>query len=214
MANSMEGQETVHSVCGPLCHSIADMRLFMTSVLAEKPWSYDSKVIPLEWRQSEEDAIKAKISSRQLTLGFYKCDGRVCSLYHRILKVSQLIAQVLPHPPILRGIQLAVDSLQKAGHTVLSWEPYKHPFAVELIGKIYASDGGKVISFAYATDIVLLTLCIGYRRQPQALRRTTHPKHRGLGGPLQAQAGNERALEYSPTEVGVSIRVSLSHPEF
>ncbi|KAF5573256.1 glutamyl-tRNA(gln) amidotransferase subunit A [Fusarium pseudoanthophilum] len=46
MANSMEGQETIHSVCGPICHSVADMRLFVTSVLSQKPWSFDSKVLP------------------------------------------------------------------------------------------------------------------------------------------------------------------------
>lgn len=79
MANSMEGQETVHSVCGPITHSIADMRLFMTSVLAEQPWQYDSKVIPLPWRQIEEDVIKAKLSGG-LTLGYYSCDGNVCLL--------------------------------------------------------------------------------------------------------------------------------------
>lgn len=77
MANSMEGQETVHSVVGPIAHSVPDMRLFVNSVLEQQPWSYDSKVIPLPWRQSEEDAIKTKISSSQLTLGFFECDGNV-----------------------------------------------------------------------------------------------------------------------------------------
>lgn len=77
MANSMEGQETVHSVCGPLCHSVADMRLFMTSVLEQQPWLHDSKVIPMPWRQGEEDAVKSKIASGGLTLGFYTCDGNV-----------------------------------------------------------------------------------------------------------------------------------------
>ncbi|KAF4120248.1 amidase [Geosmithia morbida] len=125
MANSMEGQETVHSVCGPLTHSIADMKLFMTSVLAESPWSYDSKVIPMPWRQSEEDAVKAKIDAGHLVLGFYNCDG-----------------EVLPHPPILRGVQMVVDTMKAAGHTVVPWEPYRHPYAVDLINKIYASDGG------------------------------------------------------------------------
>ena len=88
----MEGQETVHSVCGPLTHSVkgrydillkdyfnafSDMRLFMTSVLAQEPWKYDSKVIPMPWRQIEADAIKAKLVSGGLTLGFYDCDGVV-----------------------------------------------------------------------------------------------------------------------------------------
>ena len=75
----MEGQETIHSVCGPICHSIKDMRLFTKSVLAEKPWNYDSKVIPMPLRQAEEDATKEKISSKSLTLGFYNCDGNVSS---------------------------------------------------------------------------------------------------------------------------------------
>lgn len=35
-----------------------DMRLFVESVLAEEPWKYDSKVVPIPWRQSEVDTIK------------------------------------------------------------------------------------------------------------------------------------------------------------
>jgi amidase len=54
-----------------------DMRLFVTAVLAEEPWKYDSKVIPMPWRQSEEEAIKTKISSGRLTLAYYNCDGNV-----------------------------------------------------------------------------------------------------------------------------------------
>jgi len=125
MANSMEGQETVHSVCGPLTHSVADMRLFVTSVLNEEPWKYDSKVIPMPWRQPEEDAIKAKIASGGLTIGFFSSDGNV-----------------LPHPPVLRGIDIVTSKLKSAGHDLFPWDPYKHDFAVDLINGIYASDGG------------------------------------------------------------------------
>ncbi|KAF6525491.1 hypothetical protein HZS61_011286 [Fusarium oxysporum f. sp. conglutinans] len=125
MANSMEGQETIHSVCGPICHSIADMRLFVTSILSQKPWTYDSKVIPMPWRYDEENAIKEKISSRGLNLGYYSCDGNV-----------------LPHPPVLRAVHKVVDKLSEAGHTVIPWEPYRHPYAVDLANRIYASDGG------------------------------------------------------------------------
>src|ERR1700750_1503082 len=101
------------------------MRLFVKAVLAEEPWNYDSKVVPMPWRQPMEDAIKTKISSGGLTLGYYNCDGNV-----------------LPHPPLLRGISTGVSAVQKAGHTVFPWEPYKHPYAVNLINGIYASDGG------------------------------------------------------------------------
>ncbi|KAJ5574137.1 acetamidase [Penicillium hispanicum] len=125
MANSMEGQETVHSVVGPIAHSAADLRLFLTSVLGEEPWKYDSKVIPLSWRQAEEDAIRSKIhTGGGLTLGFYSCDG-----------------VVLPHPPILRGMESVVSALKTNGHTVLPWTPYKHGFGHDLINDIYAADG-------------------------------------------------------------------------
>ncbi|KAJ5174695.1 Acetamidase [Penicillium canariense] len=128
MANSMEGQETVHSVVGPIAHSAADIRLFLTSVLAEEPWKYDPKVIPLPWRSAEEESIKSKIPGG-LTLGFYSSDG-----------------VVLPHPPILRGVETVVSALQQNGHTLLPWTPYKHDFAHELINDIYAADGNIDVS--------------------------------------------------------------------
>ncbi len=53
------------------------MRLFMTSVLAEEPWKYDSKVIPMPWRPAEADVINKKLTSGGLTLGYYNCDGNV-----------------------------------------------------------------------------------------------------------------------------------------
>lgn len=56
---------------------VVDLKLFVTSVLHEEPWKYDSKVIPMPWRQAEEDIIETKISSGGLTLGFYNCDGNV-----------------------------------------------------------------------------------------------------------------------------------------
>jgi amidase len=102
-----------------------DMRLFAKAVLAQEPWKYDSKVIPMPWRESEVDVIKSKLSSGGLTLGYYNCDGNV-----------------LPHPPILRGVETVVSTMKKAGHTVVPWEPYKHPYAVDLINGIYAGDGG------------------------------------------------------------------------
>ncbi|KAF3386419.1 Acetamidase [Penicillium rolfsii] len=123
MANSMEGQETVHSVVGPMAHSAADIRLFLTSVLGQEPWKYDSKVVPIPWRPAEEEAIRLKIPDG-LTLGYYACDG-----------------VVLPHPPILRGVETVVSTLKKNGHTVIQWMPYKHDFGHNLINSIYASDG-------------------------------------------------------------------------
>jgi len=35
-----------------------------------------------------------------------------------------------------------LSALRENGHTVVDWKPYKHDFAVDLIGGIYAGDGG------------------------------------------------------------------------
>ena len=59
------------------------MRLFVTSVLAQEPWKYDSKVVPMPWRQAEADIIKSKLASSGLTLGFYNCDGNVSVSHQR-----------------------------------------------------------------------------------------------------------------------------------
>ncbi|THW99561.1 glutamyl-tRNA amidotransferas-like protein subunit A [Aureobasidium pullulans] len=128
MANSMEGQETVHSVVGPITHSVPDMRLFVQSVLEQEPWKHDSKVIPMPWRQSEHDAAVKKTTSDKLTLGFFNNDG-----------------VVMPHPPILRGVDKVVSTLRENGHEVIDWKPYRHDYAVDLIQGIYASDAGKDI---------------------------------------------------------------------
>lgn len=112
----------------------------MKSILAQEPWRYDSKVIPLPWRQSEADIIKNKIGSGGLALGFYEHDGIVSTPSY--LNNPPLTEQVLPHPPILRGIRKVVETMNKAGHTTFPWTPYKHTFAVDLINGIYASDGG------------------------------------------------------------------------
>lgn len=62
----------------------------MTSVLAQEPWKYDSKVIPMPWRQAEEDGIKSKIASGGLTLGFYNCDGVVSSTIHYVKRCRKI----------------------------------------------------------------------------------------------------------------------------
>lgn len=36
------------------------------------------------------------------------------------------------------------DKLKAAGHSVSPWDPYKHPYAVDLANRTYAADGGTV----------------------------------------------------------------------
>ncbi|CAG7976886.1 unnamed protein product [Penicillium salamii] len=123
MANSVEGQETAHSIIGPIAHTAADLRLFLKAVLSQEPWNYDPKVIPLPWRSSEEDIARSKVAGR-LTLGYFYSDG-----------------VVNPYPPILRGIDEAVAKLRENGHTLIPWRPYKHAYAQRFVRIMYTADG-------------------------------------------------------------------------
>jgi hypothetical protein len=69
--------------------TVPDLRLFLTSVLGQEPWKYDSKVVPLPWRSTEEEAIKSKIQDG-LNLGYYSCDGVVGLLERRDLENTKI----------------------------------------------------------------------------------------------------------------------------
>lgn len=122
--NSYEGQETVPSVCGPIAHNLGDLKLFVKSVLSQKPWFHDPKVIELGWRENAVEEIR---HSEKLCFGVMKWDGTY-----------------MPHPPIQRGIEMVVDALKKAGHEVVEWEPYQHQRGIDLIFSVFRQDGGKV----------------------------------------------------------------------
>jgi len=58
----------------------------------------------------------------------------------------------MPHPPILRGIQQVITALQKAGHTVVEWQPYKHKCAIDLSYRVLFADGCAAIKRALASS--------------------------------------------------------------
>ncbi|CCG81827.1 putative General amidase GmdA [Taphrina deformans PYCC 5710] len=125
MANSMEGQETVHSVVGPLGHSAEDISFFMKAVLAQEPWFYDPKVVELPWNflKFEAGAHGTK------TFGYFDFDG-----------------VVMPHPPIKRAIKEVVAALKAQGHKVVPWKPFDHARGIDIINKVYTADGNEDVT--------------------------------------------------------------------
>lgn len=102
MANSMDGQNSVLSVVGPLSHSVASLRLMVKSLLSQQPWLHDPLCNELPWRQDQETQILDLISSSKLAFGILKHDGAVT-----------------PHPPVQRALDMVVDTLRKLGHEVI-----------------------------------------------------------------------------------------------
>lgn len=84
------------STCGPIPHNLSDIKLFVKSVLDQKPWFRDPKVIELEWRESVVEEVR---SAEKMCFGIMKWDGIF-----------------MPHPPIVRGMEMVAHALRRAGH--------------------------------------------------------------------------------------------------
>lgn len=130
MANSMDGQNSILSVVGPLATTARAAKLLTKSMLAAKPWLHDPLVVDMPWRDAEEQAIrdivKSSSSKGQLTLAVLKSDGIVN-----------------PQPPVARAITTVVEALTSAGHKVIEWKPPSHQRLLDIALKTWVYDGGR-----------------------------------------------------------------------
>lgn len=106
MANSMDGQNSVLSVVGPLATTAGSLRLLVKSILSQQPWLHDPLVVELPWRDEQEQEILNLIKSStagkgKLAFGILKHDG-----------------VVTPQPPVSRAVQIVSTTLEKLGHKV------------------------------------------------------------------------------------------------
>ncbi|KAJ4127012.1 hypothetical protein NW768_008633 [Fusarium equiseti] len=107
VANTNPGQDTYRSTVGFMGTSIDALEVVFKSVLGTEPWLRDPAVLPIPFR---EDMMKS-YSSRADEKGYSKSGARP-------LKMGVLWSDgmVGPHPPVLRGLHVVVDALEKAGH--------------------------------------------------------------------------------------------------
>ena len=106
MANSMDGQNSVLSVVGPLAFSVATLRLMVKSLLTQEPWLYDPMVLEIPWRDDHEQQILDRLNAKQseaskLAFGIMRNDG-----------------VVTPQPPVRRAMDIIEDTLKQIGHKV------------------------------------------------------------------------------------------------
>ncbi|KIW75355.1 hypothetical protein Z517_10096 [Fonsecaea pedrosoi CBS 271.37] len=137
MANSMDGQNTVLSVVGPLATTARSARLLTKAILSEKPWLYDPLTIDMPWRDAQEQAIhdivKSTSQGNRLSFGVLKTDGIVN-----------------PQPPVTRAVSMIADALSKAGHQIIEWKPPSHKTILDITFKTWGYDGGKDVHDAFA----------------------------------------------------------------
>lgn len=112
MANSMDGQNSVLSVVGPLARSIQTVRLVAKSILAQEPWLHDPLVHEIPWRDYQEKQILDLISAEQ--------NGSP-KLAFGIMKDDKIVT---PQPPVRRAIDIVIATLERIGHEVLIHRSY------------------------------------------------------------------------------------------
>ncbi|KAJ5495774.1 Acetamidase [Penicillium diatomitis] len=128
-ANSLEGQNTVLSVIGPMAPTARSLVMVMKAVLSQEPWYHDPLVHELPWRDEIVDQTlaliqQARTGKSSLAFGILQWDriGRI-------------------HPPIARGLQMIESTLKRLGHTVIPWNPPSHARAIELADRAFTMDG-------------------------------------------------------------------------
>ncbi|KAK0466411.1 general amidase [Desarmillaria tabescens] len=106
--NSMEGQDSIMSVLGPMSNSLSGLKHFMKAVIDARTWYRDALVIPKAWIEEEYKLVNHG-NGKSLCFGILWDDG-----------------SVVPNPPIIRGLEMTKKALLAAGHKVVDWEPFKH----------------------------------------------------------------------------------------
>ncbi|RMY56381.1 hypothetical protein D0865_03685 [Hortaea werneckii] len=128
MANSMDGQNSILSVVGPLATTPDALKLIMQGLLSTQPWLHDPLVNEIPWRDEAELAIIDPLRrvNHQLAFAVMRHDG-TCT----------------PHPPVARAVDIVVKVAQKLGHKVLEWKPpIPHARLTDICNTIWSFDGG------------------------------------------------------------------------
>ena len=132
MANSMDGQNTILSVVGPLATSAGSLKLAIKAVMSQKPWLHDPLVVDLPWRDEHELLTYSQANSKDLAFGVMRHDG-----------------SIKPHPPVLRAIDTVVKALEGIGHQILEWKAPSHKRLEEVGNRTWIYDGGADVNAAF-----------------------------------------------------------------
>ncbi|KAJ5675544.1 hypothetical protein N7462_008441 [Penicillium macrosclerotiorum] len=100
VSGAMEGLPGIVPAAGPLAHSVADLKLFMNSVVSDgHAWKYDETAVAVPWNTG------AQVAGNQ--------NGSL------VIGVLSEDKQLPLHPPVKRALARAVDALTRAGHLIV-----------------------------------------------------------------------------------------------
>jgi amidase len=140
MANSMDGQNSILSVVGPLAGNVASLRLVTKALLSQKPWLHDPMVVEMPWRSHQEKAMRQLLElgkgqvpgDKKLAFGVIRTDG-----------------VVNPTPPVARALDIVVEAVRAAGHVVMEWAGPAHSVINDVGLRSWVFDGGADVRAAF-----------------------------------------------------------------
>lgn len=94
----MYGQDSIPSVLGPLSNSLNGVKIFMQAVIGQKPWLKDPLAVRKKW-DNDGYALEEHGKGKGLCFAIMWDDGII-----------------VPHPPIIRALQMTKEALLAAGH--------------------------------------------------------------------------------------------------
>ncbi|KAJ4171739.1 hypothetical protein NW754_000318 [Fusarium falciforme] len=115
---ALAGQEAIGGVNGPMARSVADLKLWMETVVGSEPWLRDPKALEIPWRPVN---LPPKL--------------KIAVLWDN--------GMVTPTPPVTRALKITVESLKAKGYDMVNWSPEGHPEAAVMCKKLLLADGGK-----------------------------------------------------------------------
>jgi amidase len=118
--------DTIPTVIGPISVSLTGIELFMSTILAAKPWFKDPSLNSLPWRL----AITEPTPEEPLRIGVLWHDD-----------------EVLPHPPITRALKELIARVRANSQLAervefVNFPAHRHAYGWSLLSKLYYSDGG------------------------------------------------------------------------
>ncbi|KAG8221274.1 amidase signature domain-containing protein [Butyriboletus roseoflavus] len=118
----MKGNDGTLISAGPMCGSARDMEMLIKAVQSKKPWLKDPTLLPLP-------LVVPDISQKKLRVGIMIHDG-----------------VVLPHPPVLRALNLTKAKLEASEEVeVVEYAPYQHREGYSIIRTLFFDDGGETV---------------------------------------------------------------------
>ncbi|MCJ1389035.1 hypothetical protein MMC18_001889 [Xylographa bjoerkii] len=132
LAAPQMGSEQIWPVIGPQSTTLEGIKLFMSTVLAAKPWMNDPSLVPLSWKANEGSLARKGL--QRIKIGVIWSD--------KVVK---------PQSSILRALEEMVAKLRDVPEIeVVDWKPWKHDYAHKIVSKLYLPDGGR--GYAAAID--------------------------------------------------------------